>query len=44
MSSSTTIETLAHPSRYTTQQIERARRVADLLGRGRLVLCEIPGG
>jgi hypothetical protein len=44
MSSSTRIETLDHPSLYTTQQLERARRVLDLLGRARLVLCEMPGG
>jgi hypothetical protein len=36
------IETLDNPVRYTTEQLERARRVAELLARGRLVLCETP--
>jgi hypothetical protein len=37
------IETLADPERYTADQIDRARRLAGRLGRGRLVLCEAPG-
>jgi hypothetical protein len=36
------VETLEDPRRYTAAQIERARRLAALLGRGRLVLCEKP--
>ena len=42
MSSTIVIETLERPGRYTTDQLERARRIAELLGRGRLVLCELP--
>jgi hypothetical protein len=38
------IETLDHPLRYTTEQLARARRIAELLGRERLVLCEAPAG
>jgi hypothetical protein len=38
------IETLADPQRYAPWQIDFARRVAVLLGRGRLVLCETPRG
>jgi hypothetical protein len=41
--SSFKIETLEHPLRYTSEQLDRARRFAELLGRGRLVLCETPG-
>jgi hypothetical protein len=36
------IETLHEPDRYTHTQIERACRIARLLGRGRLVLLEPP--
>jgi hypothetical protein len=43
MSPSILIETLDHPLRYTTAQIDRARRIAEVLGRGRLILCETPG-
>jgi hypothetical protein len=43
MSPSILIETLDHPLRYTTQQLDRARRLAELLDRGRLILCETPG-
>jgi hypothetical protein len=42
MPSSVLIETLDDPLRYTTAQLEFARRVAQRLGRGRLVLCETP--
>ena len=38
------IETLADPHRYAAWQIEFARRVAVLLGGGRLILCEKPRG
>jgi hypothetical protein len=37
------IETLDNPLRYTTEQLDRAWRVAEILGRGRLILCETPG-
>jgi hypothetical protein len=37
------VETLDDPLRYTTEQIHRARRIAEMLGRARLVLCETPG-
>jgi hypothetical protein len=37
------VETLDHPGRYTTEQLQRVRRVAKFLGRGRLVLCEPAG-
>jgi hypothetical protein len=40
--SSIRIETLEHPLRYTPEQLEGARHFAQLLGRGRLVLCEPP--
>ena len=36
------IETLEDPRRYTAAQLDRARRLASKLGRGRLVLCEKP--
>jgi hypothetical protein len=42
MPSSIQIETLDDPLRYTTEQLERARRIALMLGRGRLILCEVP--
>ena len=42
MPSSILIETLDNPLRYTTEQLRRARRIAELLGHGRLVLCETP--
>jgi hypothetical protein len=38
------IETLADPQRYAAWQIDVARRVAVLLGGGRLILCEKPLG
>jgi hypothetical protein len=37
------IETIHEPSRYTHAQIEGARAIAQLLGRGKLVLVEAPG-
>jgi hypothetical protein len=37
------IETIDEPDRYTHAQIERARAIAQLLGRGRFVLAETPG-
>ena len=36
------IETLQNPVRYTYSQIERACAIAQLLGRGKLVLVEPP--
>jgi hypothetical protein len=36
------IETIHKPDRYTHSQIERARTIAQLLGRGKLVLVEAP--
>ena len=36
------VETLDDPRRYTSAQLERARLLAAILGRGRLVLCEKP--
>jgi hypothetical protein len=36
------IETLHNPYRYTYAQIERARAIAQTLGRGKLVLVEPP--
>ncbi len=42
MASGVQIETLEHPSRYSREQIDRACRIALLLGRGRLVLLEPP--
>jgi hypothetical protein len=44
MPSSIVIETLDDPIRYTIEQLNQARRVAKLLDRGRLVLCELPVG
>jgi hypothetical protein len=38
------IETLDNPMRYTIEQLKRAQRIAKLLDRGRLVLCELPVG
>jgi hypothetical protein len=38
------IETLVSPLCYTAEQLELAARLAQLLGRGRLVLCEKPAG
>jgi hypothetical protein len=37
------IETIHEPGRYTHGQIERARVIAQLLGRGTFVLAEAPG-
>ena len=37
------IETIHEPNRYTHGQIKRARTIAELLGRGKLVLLEGPG-
>ena len=37
------IETIHEPGRYTHGQIERARVIALLLRRGKLVLAEAPG-
>ena len=42
--SSIVIETLDDPMRYTLEQLKRAERVARVLDRGRLVLCELPVG
>jgi hypothetical protein len=36
------VETLAPPQHYTSEQLERAQRIAVTLGRGCLVLCEPP--
>lgn len=36
------IETIVNPCRYTYSQIEKACAIAQLLGRGKLVLCERP--
>jgi hypothetical protein len=36
------VETIHAPERYTHDQIERACTVAQLLGRGKLVLLEAP--
>jgi hypothetical protein len=43
MAFSILIETLDNPLRYTTEQLDRAKRIAEVLARGRLVLCEMPG-
>jgi hypothetical protein len=37
------IETIHEPNRYTHGQILRARTIAQVLGRGKLVLAEAPG-
>ena len=36
------IETIHNPSRYTYAQIDRACAIAQRLGRGKLVLIELP--
>ena len=36
------VETLDDPGRYSTPQLNNAKRIATLLNRGRLVLCEFP--
>jgi hypothetical protein len=36
------IETLAKPQTYTDAQLDRACRIAYMLNRGKLVLCEGP--
>lgn len=36
------IETLENPIIYTWQQIDRAVAIANMLNRGKLVLCERP--
>ena len=36
------IETLHHPTRYTTMQLDRAAAVAYSLARGKLILAEPP--
>jgi hypothetical protein len=36
------LETLHDPTRYSFAQVQRAKRIAYVLGRGRLVLCEAP--
>jgi hypothetical protein len=43
MSSSVRVETLHSMLRYTPEQLNPARRIAALLARGSLVLCEPPG-
>jgi hypothetical protein len=43
MPNSIKIETLEDPLRYTDEQLDQARRFAQLLGHRRLVLCERPG-
>ena len=42
MSTSILVETIHNPRRYEAEQLKRARLIAELLGRGRLVLCEEP--
>jgi hypothetical protein len=42
MHSPITIDTIQDPDRYTAAQLDGARRIAQRLGRGRLVLCEPP--
>jgi len=42
MSSEAQVETLHDPARYTSEQLERASRIATLLNRGKLVLVEPP--
>ena len=37
------VETIHEPGGYTHGQIERARVIAHLLGRGKFVLIEAPG-
>lgn len=37
------LETLKNPARYTDEQLDQACRIAYMLGRGKLVLCEPPG-
>jgi hypothetical protein len=37
------IETIHEPGRYTRGQLQRACVIAQLLGRGKLVLVEAPG-
>jgi hypothetical protein len=37
------IKTIHEPNRYTHGQLERARVIARLLGRGKFVLVEAPG-
>ena len=36
------IETIHNPRRYTSAQLDRACAIAQLLGRGKLVLIELP--
>jgi hypothetical protein len=36
------IETIHNPTRYTYAQIDRARAIAQMLGRGKLILVEPP--
>ena len=36
------IEVLHNPARYTTAQIDKACAIAQMLNRGKLVLCEPP--
>lgn len=36
------IQTLKHPGMYSYMQIEHACAIAQILNRGRLVLCEPP--
>ncbi len=36
------IETLHNPVRYTSDQLDRACAVAQLMSRGKFVLCEVP--
>jgi hypothetical protein len=42
MAMTSQVETLENPLRYATEQLQRAVRIAERLGRGRLVLCETP--
>ncbi|MDA0162600.1 hypothetical protein OM076_20165 [Solirubrobacter ginsenosidimutans] len=44
MSAPIRVETLKDPAHYTSAQVERAKRIAHALARGRLVLCEPPRG
>jgi hypothetical protein len=38
------VETLDKPTSYTAEQIELACKVASVMNRGKLILCEPPEG
>jgi hypothetical protein len=40
--STPTVETIDDPGRYSTLQLRNAQRIATMLSRGALVLCEAP--